>query len=456
MRNYLLASAAALGLMVAGGAQAANFAPTDAFQNAGSAGAPKTNPDPGKIVVRVAGLFAADLGFVNSTSDKSTAVPGAKQSPIGMGGYFRLYFGVDGRTTNGIIYGANAEMRTDFAGAGARNYTQGTAPVGNPSSNSTAQLWYTRRSYGYVGGDSWGIVRIGQGDGPVDLFVGNSTGEFYDTGFWDGDICDLVGNGCLNWPFPVTGNEYDSAKIAWVSPSFSGFKLGLSWAPGTGTAQATGGNTAAAGQDIRTSTSANTNDLNRTMNMVEIAARYQGNMGAVGIDAMAGYTFSGMVKPTAGAVFPAGTNGVNNLSLIDVGATLSVAGFQPFFHVLTGKANASGNAMVPQQKLISGRHKDELVWTTGVAYGQGPWIVGVGYVSEISQGSAAGTGNLTETGFNLGGVYTVTPGFDVFAEIIQGTRKQAGVNFRDGGAGLATADNKINTTALLLTGLWRW
>src|SRR4249920_3728281 len=126
-----------------------------------------------------------------------------------MGGFFRLYFGVDGKMNNGLIYGANAEMRTIFAGQAPPGYTTSGA-IANASANSNGSLWYTRRAYVYLGGDNFGIFRIGQGDGPLGLFSGNSTGEFYDTGNWNGDIPNLLGGGTIAWFFPTVGNEYGS------------------------------------------------------------------------------------------------------------------------------------------------------------------------------------------------------------------------------------------------------
>lgn len=452
MRKYLMASAALLGLAVAaGGAQAANLAPTDAFQNAGTAGAPKSNPDPGKIIVRIAGLFAVDTAIVNTTADKS-AVNSSKLQNYGMAGYFRLYFGVDGRMTNGLIYGANSEMRTIFAGGQPVGFT-GTQTIGNASANSAGSLWFTRRAYGYIGGDSWGILRIGQGDGPLSLFNGNSTGEFYSTGGWDGDACNFISQGCVAWFFPVVGNEYDSNKFTWISPKMNGFNLGVSFAPSSAALSGNDGFTATSGASQRQATSTIASDVTRPRNIFEIAGRYSGTLGALGVDAILGYSGSGVVSPASAAALPAGVTKVNGLSVFDAGLTVALQGFQVFGHLTTGKMNGS---FTPQVKLASGRTKDGLAWVAGVAYGQGPWIVGTSYVSIDSQGSNGGTGNRTERGIAVGGTYTVAPGLDFFLEYVYGTRQQAGVNFRDGGAGLATADNKITSNILIGTMLVRW
>jgi len=139
---------------------------------------------------------------------------------------------------------------------------------------------------------------------------------------------------------------------------------------------------------------------------------------------------------------------------------VSMAGFQVFGHVTTGKMNG---ALTPQAKLASGRKKDGLAFTVGAAYGQGPWIVGAGYVQAESQGSngqvgtgAATVGNRAERGFSVGGTYTLTPGVDLYLEYLYGIRQQRGVNFRDGAAGLATADNKITTNMVITSMIVKW
>ena len=153
MRTYLLASAALLGLVAATSAQAATFAPSDPSRNASAFGSPQTKPEPGKIIVHMGGLVDVAAAYSQSGPDKS-AVNGSKNATAGMDGYFRLYFGFDGKLTNGMIYGAKSEMRTNF---------QSNVGSTSTSGGSFQSTWSTRRAYGYVGGDSWGILRIGQG-----------------------------------------------------------------------------------------------------------------------------------------------------------------------------------------------------------------------------------------------------------------------------------------------------
>ena len=450
MRNYLLATAALVGFVAAGSAQAATFAPSDPSRNSSAFGSPQTKPEPGKIIVHMGGLIAVDAVAANSNADKS-AVTGAKNSPVGMDGYFRLYFGFDGKLTNGMIYGAKSEMRTNFA-----------SPVAGTSGGSFASTWSTRRAYGYIGGDSWGIVRIGQGDGPLSLFTGGgiTTGEAFSTGGWDGDIGAFVGNGSLAWGFYDVGAEYVPNKITWISPSWGGLNIGASFAPSNAALNGNANSTAIAGGNNSQITSNLTGDLGRPRNIFEVAARWQGNLGPVAVDAMLGYYGADVVKPSATAVFPGGVTSYKNPSVIDAGLSVTYLGASVFGHVNSGSTNG---VAAPRQVLASGRKKDHLAWVIGAQYSTGPYTVGTSWYQFDSQGSstavgtgAAVVGNRQERGFALGGQYTVVTGFDVFLEYLWGSRKQSGVNFVDGAAGPAANNNKVTTSAVVATALWRW
>jgi predicted porin len=444
MRNYLLASAAMLGLVAAGTAQAATFAPTDPVKHSSAFGAPATNPDPGKIIVHMGGLVAIDA--TAGSADTSKGANGAKNSDYGLSGYFRLYFGFDGKLTNGMIYGAKAEMRTNFASV-----------IRNSSANSAQSTWYTRRAYGYVGGTSWGIVRIGQGDGPNSLFNGISTGEAYDTGQWDGDICTFYGASCIAWAFLDVGNEYVSNKITWISPSWSGFQLGLSYAPESVGLFANGNGTAASGGNPAQSTSPFAVDMSRPKDMFEVAARYQGNLGPVAVDAKLGYLGSTTVKGTAAAntaLNALGASGYKGLNVIDGGLALTYMGASLFGHISTGKMDG---AATPQWTVPTGSprsNKDGIAWTVGAQYSNGPYTVGTSWYEFDHMGSMSGTGFRKDRGFGIGGNYNIVPGFDLFLSYLWGEIKQSNINFVDGGTG--PNHNKIDTSAVQATALFRW
>jgi len=454
MRNYLLATAALVGFAAAGAAQAATFAPSDPSRNASAFGAPQAKPEPGKIIVHMGGLVAVDAVVASVNTDKSgLAGNNSKNSPYGMDGYFRLYFGFDGRMTNGLIYGAKSEMRTNFGGT--------ANPLGGIG-NSFASSWTTRRAYGYVGGDSWGIVRIGQGDGPLSLFTGGgiTTGEAYSTGHWDGDICAWVGAACLQWAYYDIGAEYVPNKVTYISPSFGGLQVGFSYAPSNNALNANGNGIATAGGNQGQATSPLASDWTRPKDIFEAAARWQGNLGPVAVDAMAGVYAASLVKQTAGSVLPAGIAGWKNPVAFDAGLSLTYMGASIFGHFNTGSTNGTATA---RPVLLSGRKKDAIVWNIGAQYSTGPLTVGAGWYQNDHQGSslavgtgAATLGNRQERGLSIGGQYTVVTGFDVFLEYVWGSIKQSGVNFVDGAAGPAANNNKATTSAVIATALWRW
>ena len=497
MRKLLMASAALLGF--AGPAFAAGLVeinPTTSPPVVGDASgtpitpprsgfglAPLTNPDPGKIIIRVDGLVAFDTGFIGGTGQTGSvytagtpatyslnpktgaialtpATPGGK---VGTGkgdsftnnGYFRLYFGADGQLLNGIRYGANAEMRTDFAGPSSApgNITQ-SGSTGNASSNSTASLWYTRRAFGYMGTPTYGYVRFGQGDGGLSLFTGAgiTTGEAFSTGAWDGDVPDLFPQGLPDtWQFYDVGNEYTSNKIAYVSPVFFGAQAVVSFAPNSNVLAVNSGNTVAAGATGNQSSSTLASDYARPRNIVEAAFRWQGNLGPVAIDSMIGGANSAVVNNGSFVTPGVKSKGVN---IIDGGASLTFLGFSIFGHANAGTQNGT---MTPVLELPGrGAPKSQAV-VGGGQWSGGPWTVGTSYYYLNCEGSSSGLSNDSFRAEAVGGDYNWAPGFDTFLEYLHGERRQNGVNFIDSGTGVPTdLHNHISLNGIALTMLVRW
>jgi len=450
MRNYLLASAAMLAL-TAGTARAAIIAaPDDGSGLLTSWNAPKTTPDPGKVNVRLDGFVDTEFGFVGTTTDKGlagTPNAAAKDAPYGMAGLMRMYFGIDGRMTNGLIYGANVEMRTDFGGpnGGLPNVT--ATALGSASSQSTASVWYTRRAFVYLGGDNWGIVRIGSNDGPVGIFdeSGVTTGEAFDTGGWDGDNPNFTGNAGLDWPFFDTGNEYDPAKITYMTPTLgTGFMFGVSFAPSNSINQATGGTAAAAGAGDRQETSLLASDASRPRNIVEIGGRYKGPVGPITLEAYTGYVHA---QPVQNAIV--GGQQYYDLSESDTGLAVTFAGATVFGHLTYGQFNTGNSeAMMPK---IPGRKVNGTAYIAGAMYTIGPWSVGAAMFGLVGEGSigATGTGpiatagsNKTEGGAWIGGTYVIAKGVTSTLEYLYGTKHQANEDYVD-----STASEKLGNRA---------
>ena len=477
MRKLLLATAAALGFI--GTANAAGLVEinqaasppavggatgvaTPGFQSAFSV--PKNNPDPGNAIVRFDGLIVFDTGFQSSNGNVGRVYTGSTVTGTGKldsfmnSGYFRLYAGIDGKLPNGIIWGGSSEMRTNFAGGAPGGYSvinpSGAVDpaVGNASSNSTASLWYTRRAYGYIGMPAYGLIRYGQGDGPLSIFTGSgiTTGEAFSTGAWDGDGPDfLPGNSYLGWAFNDIGNEYTSNKMVYISPTFFGFNFGTSFAPNSCVLSANTTATAGTGANCNQASSVQASDLARPRNTVEAAVRWQGSLGPVAIDSMIGWQHSGVVNNGNSLAPGVKFKGVD---VVDGGASATFMGASVYGHVMGGTMNGT---MTPVAVTAARGAPKGWSWVEGVQYTIGPWTAGASYWTLQDEGSSSGLGLASMRGAAVGGYYAVAPSFNVFLEYLNGEKRQAGVNAVDTG-GPASLHNNSTTNVVLLTAQVLW
>jgi len=476
MRKLLLASAAMLGFT--GSAYAAALVEINQATSPPSVGtaagvatpsflsafsAPKTNPDPGNVIVRFDGLMAFDTGFTSANGNVGKVYTGGVVTGTGKGdafqnnGYFRLYGGVDGKLLNGIIWGANFEMRTNFSGGAPGGYTlaaPSSVSTVNGSADSTAALWYTRRAFGYIGAPAWGLVRYGQTDGPLSLFTGAgiTTGEAFSTGAWDGDVPDMLpGNSYTGWFFNDIGNEYTDNKIVYVSPSFFGLNGAISFAPNSSNLQANNGGSYAGGDNINQSSSVSGTDQGRPRNIIEAAVRWQGTFGPVSIDSMFGLQHSGVVN-NGNSLAPGVTH--KGIDSIDGGASVTAFGFSVYGHVLGGTLNGT---MTPVTETAARGGPKAWSYVEGLQYSIGPWTAGASYWSVTEEGTASGLGMQSFRGVAVGGYYSVTPSWNVFLEYLHGQRHQAGVNFIDVGTGApTTSGNNVTTNGVALTSSVNW
>jgi len=435
------------------------------------------NPTPGTMVVRLNGRMWVEASIEGSTGD---VVGGNKEAPYNLGTYLRLYPGVSGMATNGLRWGANAEIRENFQGQG---FTANGTVVGNQavtggltatnaqnSSTTTgtsgltcAQTLYVRRAFVWVAQDKIGIFRFGQGDGVSGLFdAGVGTFQNVAQGLWDGDA-PAAPNGNTQPTYPwysLQGAEYGSNKIVYLSPQFAGFDFGLDFAPNNGNLEA---GCAAAGQgcaalssssQVNNSVSGTPTDNFRFRNEVQAGVRYQGTFGPAAIYAFGDYIGSGVVNYTGPAIVGGVTPGTPSGSKYNgktqgvtagfVAADVTIAG------ITVGGAWQGGqyNGVVdtsPQQAVGAN------AYLIGVQYVTGPFTVGAAYYGFDSQGAVALTGisQRHENAFGAGGQWQITPGLQAFWEYIYGTRHQGDFNFVTQTAG-SKAFNNVQSQALLL------
>jgi hypothetical protein len=488
MRKLLLASAAALGgtmtMASVVSAQVQTQYPYTPPAGTTVLSAPNTgtaiqtwtsNPpvSPGSYTVRLAGrltaYFQAGSDSVRGGGQVTTAAGAAptslntKQAPYTVYEYARLYPSFDAQAANGLKYGAFLEIRQD------NNKPPGGGVNGSISgSNASRGSLYFRRETAYIGTDQAGFLRYGATDGPSSLFI-TGTMENFDDGGWNGDYSINTANTQPTWPFADQGAMYSTSKIVYVSPKFFNLvDFGVAFEPNTGTVgySQCNGTTAApsaangysgTGCDAASSTSV-TGENARRRNTIDAALRVRTAVGPVGLAGTVGYIGSTNVANNA---TPPAALQYQGLSVLDVGAQMTVGGLAVGGHFTGGKINGAWQ-LSPQGA------DNSIAWIGGASYAVGPVIVGASYFNYMSPGAKtnltpAVVGNRTEYGVAAGGTLTLAPGAYVFLSYIYGARHQSGVDFISGtvsdansGAGFVKTNNNVQSQAIEIGTQFRW
>jgi hypothetical protein len=395
-------------------------------------------PTPGTVTIHLNGRVVWWMGAHGGNDQVNTTAAGTyKNNVYQTGGYFRLYPGVDGLAANGLRYGAITEIRMNFA--------PGTLSSGSES-------LYVRRAAIYAGTDQFGLIRVGQDDGPFSQMDGGITTFQFTDGAWNGDIPNTFPtNASVVWPFwSGTGNEYTIDKAVYFSPQIAGFDLGVSFAPSDNSFSSTGCSapgvpTGATCNSISSSPVAS--DSARFTNMVEVMARYRAKFNDVGVYAIAGYAGSGHVNTTAAV-----GNQYDGFSVGDFGLTLTYAGVSVGGNVLVGDYNG-GVALKPRGGARS------ISWVAGATYTTGPMLFGVQYFNQQDQGAKSltalvGKSQETSSGLALSAQYSVAPGFALIADYLYGFKHQGDWDYLNNRIG--TANNDMHNQSLFLYGKVSW
>ncbi|MBV8577146.1 MAG: porin [Acetobacteraceae bacterium] len=421
-----------------------------------SAGTGFLQPLPYRGPGNVAGYGVAGNGFAVVAPPAGYSLQFNKQGAGTITSYMRLYPGFDGVAANGLKYGASIEIRQDNnSGAGGGVY----GPIFQQGRQRGEM--YIRREWGYIGTDQLGTLRVGSTDGPTSLFmVGNF--ENFNDGGWNGDVpAQIAPNLQVIWPWSDVGNMYTTNKIVYLSPQFYGVDFGLSYEPNTGNDGQLAGSPgcngsdninafipatqgiAGAGCDRLASTT--TGDYTRRRNTFDLAARYRGVFGAVGLAAYGGWIGSSSVTDSTPQFTP-GFNLRNQFDGLDVGVggvAVTYAGLTVGGMGLGGRVNGSWN-LTPKGAPSS------TAWLAGTSYTYGPLIVGTSAFEYWTPGVSGPAGLVTvpaalgpyaqpgfsslagqrrERGVAAGGTYSVAPGLALFASYLFGDRQENGYNF---------------------------
>lgn len=397
------------------------------------------SPSPGQIAVHI---DLQENVYLAGSWGSADSVNGNKQQPFSIVGYPRLHMSFNGTATNGLQYGLYWQIRN----TGATGYPSGTASVGASgndagSATQSGEYMFWRYDYVYLGMPKYGTVRIGQSDGPYSLYM---VGTFDDvsTGLFNGDIVGAaVGGDEPAWPFDYVGDEYTTAKLMYLSPSFYGFDVGLSWEPSSAnlsdanacnTFSGVGGMFDFGGGPINCNTQSTSNsptDLQRRRNTLEAAIRYKGAFGPLGV---VGSFITVQGSPVRAGPFVQPAPGVptqfKHVAAYDGGLAVTAYGVTVGGNVIWGQYN--GN-LAP----LNAGGTDSLAWVAGAEYVWGPAQIG-GQVFRWKYQGYPGLGSArVDQGIAFGLTYNIAPGLALLAEYLYGTRYQGGFNFISGAPG---------------------
>ena len=431
----------------------------------------EVNPTPGTMVIRLGVKMLVSAGTNWSNLDKysgpgpvgsgSTVAGARKLYPQQISEYVWFFPGMDAMASNGLRYGAAAEIRQNFPAAAQAELLTNGGTV-----NTSSQTLFVRRAFGYLAG-SFGIVRVGEFDGLIGTYDegGMTTGVFLSpSGTIVGGNLESAypGNGSMLPYFAAqTGNEYGNAKIVYLSPSFNGFDFGLQYAPnpfnGNQSQPIDGSCASAAGigcPNVGSNSAFGSGSV--SMNEYSVGVRYQHAVGPAAVLAYAVYFGSGHTDYTGGAAAaeavtgnPHFTGQFDNISLGMFGANVTVAGVSVFGNVMYGAYNGI-LATKPQGA------PDAIGFGTGLKYSFGPYSVGAVYSQYDSQGAfnLVGISQRHEWAFEAAATYSPAPGLVLFTDYNYSGRHQSDYNFATGEVG--SAYNNVNSQGVQVGMMVKW
>jgi hypothetical protein len=439
MRKILLASTAVVG--------AAVFAPTVVSAQE----AP---------TVRLGGYFRAYYGYTQQTGNNVVAVSQAGSGPTDLGQFMtptisggstfpnagaattpvsavgnapqsakvgkndfstdaEIHVFVNGKTANGLAYGAVIEMEFDAS--------EGTT-------RSDARRAFTKKTgaaidemYAFISSPTLGQIRFGDEDGPFGGLMNVGWVTNFGTGGAFGEFESFVARPVRTGTTP--GGVGDNTKIIYLSPQFFGFDFGFSYAPNEGEGEDTGclnsfisvncdrayAVTAPAGNG-------RSHDQPGRLNEVQYMARWRGNVGGVGLAASIGGMNSQVIKamaPLTGDI----TRTLRNPNVYQAGVQATA------FGVTVGGGYMWGNTNFFYIPTTRGA-QDMSQWFGGLSYTAGPFTLGGNFYTGTYAGAdgPASPRGQSRWAYSFGANYRLAPGLDLVAEYTVQSFREPGVS----------------------------
>ena len=309
--------------------------------------------------------------------------------------WFHFFPSMDYTSPSGIHWGLTAEIRNNNSGQTSLN---------------NGNTFYVHSAQAYVSSDRFGKLAGGTPNGALDD-LGVGTGDDF------GDGLFYSWYGPPNAPAFAMADSYDGdtprQKLLYETPSFAGFKAGISWQPVDVGLDVSNDQTI--GDPCGTGTVAScAHPTGLARNRVEIAGQLNRTFGPFGVKADVGWAGEGAEANGAGVKY-------DNASYGNGGVVLTFAGFEVEGSISAGRFNATG---VNEEGIGLGSPgspppagaKDSYAYIAGVGYNMGPYGIGAVYYGmsyddlEGSMTYAPGLKTDDVSGVGLGGSYVVGPG----------------------------------------------
>jgi len=349
---------------------------------------------PGSVQVNLGGTLFSGIFF----TDQNNTHPEA-QNPNFLN-YFRLYPNFNYASPSGINYGVSAEVRS--------------AGSAQDKSRSTNTL-YWHKAVGYVSSDKFGKFEVGTPNDAIDE-LGVGTGDDFGTGGFYAEY------GFAQETNFISSDSYDGdnphQKVAYISPSIAGFTFAVSYQP------------TAVGLTNNSELVSYGSGGKASKDRLEGAIQFSHAFGPTSLKADAGYAWA---TPDA----PSGS-GYKDVSYVQAGAVVTVAGIEIEGQVNTGKFSLAGNDAGNWGGPLFHGQKDTTAYIVGVGYNYGPYSIGAQYYHLTGDAQLATPATYTGKGEALGAGYIVGPGVSLYFDAITDDNKQPGFKSHGTGIGLGT------------------
>ncbi|CAA9232575.1 MAG: hypothetical protein AVDCRST_MAG08-1196, partial [uncultured Acetobacteraceae bacterium] len=337
---------------------------------------------------------------------------------------------VNGKTANGLTYGAVVEIQFDV--------NEGTYRAARRSltSKTAADI---DESYVFLASPTLGQVRFGDEDGPFGGLMNSGFVTNFGSGGVYGDWQDFVIRPNRTTTSP--GDVGDNSKIIYLSPQVFGFDFGGSFAFNEASGEDTGCISSFSGPYCDRAYAAQgvtgfgraTENLPGRRNEIQAMARWRGNVGPVGLAVSGGTMQAQAVRDITvqGTVVQT----LRDPQVYQVGAQATAYGFT------VGGTFMWGNTNFFYIPTVRGDPEMEQ-WFGGASYTAGPFTIG----GNVFAGQYAGTagrafnvstgafpGNTSRQGqrryaYAVGANYRLAPGLDIVAEYVRHVIHERGVD----------------------------